>query len=148
MGRNLALDRGNRRAFIALIGGAVIWPALGRAAEPGKVHRVGFLGNSTAALEANLIGPFRDGLRELGYEEGRSIMVEYRYPLGRLNQMPSLIEELIRLKVNVLVVGPQSAISAAKKITKTTPIVMISSIDPVAAGHIARETLNKSSEVW
>jgi hypothetical protein len=60
-----------RREFITLLGSSAVWPVAARAQQPGKVARVGFLGNSTAALEANLVKPFRDGLRELGYEEGR-----------------------------------------------------------------------------
>jgi putative ABC transport system substrate-binding protein len=67
-----------RRELVLLLGGAAAtaWPLAARAQQPGRVHRIGFLGNSTAALEANLIGPFRDGLRDLGYEEGRNIVTE------------------------------------------------------------------------
>src|SRR6266511_108117 len=59
-----------RRTFITLLGGVAAWPLAARAQQAGKIPRVGFMGNSTAALEANLVGPFRDGLRELGYQEG------------------------------------------------------------------------------
>jgi hypothetical protein len=66
-----------RRQFITLLGGvAVAWPLAAHAQQTGKMPRIGFLGNSTAALE-NLVGPFRDGLRALGYEEGRNIVIEY-----------------------------------------------------------------------
>jgi putative tryptophan/tyrosine transport system substrate-binding protein len=69
-----------RREFITLLGGATVaWPLAARAQQPAKVARIGFLGNSTAELEANLVGPFRDGLRVLGYEEGRNIVIEYRW---------------------------------------------------------------------
>jgi putative tryptophan/tyrosine transport system substrate-binding protein len=83
-----------------------------------------------------LVEAFRQGLRDLGYIEGKNIEVEYRWPLGRLDHIPSLIAELVQLNVDVLVVGPQPGINTAKKSTKTIPIVMISSIDPVAAGHV------------
>jgi putative ABC transport system substrate-binding protein len=79
---------------------------------------------------------FRQRLRELGYEEGKNIRLEYRSALGRLDHLPALVDELVQLRINVLVVTAQPAINAAKKTTKTIPIVMISSIDPVAAGHV------------
>jgi hypothetical protein len=65
-----------RREFITLLGGAAAgWPLAARAQQPDKIPRVGFLGNSTAALEANLVGPFREGLRDLGYQDGRNIVL-------------------------------------------------------------------------
>src|SRR5712692_1690095 len=81
-----------RREFITLLGSAVAWPLAARAQQTGKVFRVGFLGNSTAALEANLVGPFRDGLRALGYEEGRNIAIEYRWAEGKYDSFPALVE--------------------------------------------------------
>jgi putative tryptophan/tyrosine transport system substrate-binding protein len=98
---------------------------------------IGFL--SSSGDRANP-GPhaqaFRQRLRELGYEEGKNIRLEYRSALGRLDHLPALVDELVQLRVDVLVVTAQPAINAAKKTTKTIPIVMISSIDPVAAGHV------------
>ena len=67
-----------RRDFVTLAGGIAAWPLLAHA-QTGKLHRIGFLGNSTAALEANLTASFRDGLRDLGYEEGKNIVIEYPY---------------------------------------------------------------------
>ena len=67
-----------RRSVIIGLGAAIAWPPAARAQGAQKVHRIGFLGNSTATLEANLIGPFRDGLRDLGYQEGRNIEVVFR----------------------------------------------------------------------
>jgi putative ABC transport system substrate-binding protein len=73
----------NRRNFIALMGSAVAaGPVAARAQDAGRKHLIGFLGNSTAALEANLVGPFRDELRALGYEEGRNLTIEYRWAVG------------------------------------------------------------------
>jgi putative ABC transport system substrate-binding protein len=81
-----------RREFIALSGAAALamcLPAL--AQQQGKLPRIAFLGNSTAALEANLVGAFRDGLRELGYVEDRTILIEYRWAEGRYERLPSLV---------------------------------------------------------
>ena len=81
-----------RREFIALLGGAAAaWPLAARAQQPAKGPRIGFLGNSTEALEANLVGPFRDGLRDLGYEAGRNIVIEYRWAEGKYERFPALI---------------------------------------------------------
>src|SRR5438034_2580141 len=88
-----------RRDFITLLGGAAVaWPLAARAQQSvAKVPRIGFLGNSTAELEANLIRPFRDGLRALGYEEGRNIVIEYRWAEGKYERFPALIAELTLL---------------------------------------------------
>src|SRR5262245_24892866 len=91
-----------RRQFITALGGAAAaWPLAARAQQ--KIHRIGFLGNSTPTLEAGLITPFRNGLRGLGYEEGRNIVVEYRWAEGRYERLPTLIAELIAAKVEVMV---------------------------------------------
>jgi hypothetical protein len=81
-----------RRNFITLLGGAAVgWPFAARAQQAGKIPRVGFMGNSTAALEANLVEPFLDGLRELGYQEGRNIIIEYRWAEGKYEGFPRLL---------------------------------------------------------
>ena len=78
---------------------------------------------------------FRQGLRDLGYIEGKNILVEYRYAEGKLDRLPSLVAELVQLKVDVLV--PKfPAIRAAKQATKTIPIVMVTTADPVATGIV------------
>ena len=105
--------------------------------EPGaKPHRIGFLGNSTAALEANLVGPFREGLRELGYVEGRNLLIEYRWAEGNYESLPALIGELLAMKVEVIVTAGTPATLAVKKATTTTPLVMIAVGDPVGTGII------------
>jgi len=134
MGKNLALGGGNRRAFIALTGGAVIWPVLGKAAEPRKVRRVGFLGNSTAALETNLIGPFREGLRELGYEEGKNLVIEFRWADGKYDRFPALVAELLAAKVDVLVTAGTPATLAVKNAKTSVPLVMIAVGNPIETG--------------
>jgi putative ABC transport system substrate-binding protein len=109
----------------------------GPPAARGEVpHRVGFLGNSTEALEANLVGPFREGLREHGYVEGRNVVVEYRWAEGRYERFPALIAELIAAKVDVIVTAGTPATLAVKKATTTIPLVMIAVGDPVGTGIV------------
>ena len=74
-----------------------------QAQQTNKAPRIGFLGNSTAVFEANLVGPFRDGLRDLGYVEGQNILIEYRWAEGKYERFPALIAELIAAKVDVIV---------------------------------------------
>ena len=88
-----------RRKFIALGASALAAPLASFAQKVSKVSRIGFLGNSTAALEANLIAPFREGLRDLGYVEGRNILIEERWADGKYERFPALIAELITLEV-------------------------------------------------
>ena len=127
-----------RREFITLLGGAAAtWPLAARAQQSVKVPRVGFLGNSTEALEANLVGPFRDGLRDLGYEAGRNIVIEYRWAEGKYERFPALIAELIALNVDVIVTAGTPASLAVKKATSSIPLVMVAVGDPVATGLVA-----------
>jgi putative ABC transport system substrate-binding protein len=127
----------NRRESITFLGGAaVVWPLAARAQQPSKVARIGFLGNSTAALEVNLVGPFRDGLRKLGYEEGRDIVIEYRWADGRYERFPGLVGELVALKVDVIVTAGTPASVAVKNATTTIPLVMVAVGDPVATGLV------------
>jgi putative tryptophan/tyrosine transport system substrate-binding protein len=77
---------------------------------------------------------FRQGLRDLGYIEGKNILVDYRYGEGKLDSIPSQVAELVQLKVDVLVLRSLSSIRAAKQATRTIPIVMVTSLDPVATG--------------
>jgi ABC-type uncharacterized transport system substrate-binding protein len=102
-----------------------------------KIPRIGFV---SATGDANNPGSnveaFRQGLRDLGYFEGKNILVEYRYAEGNQDRIPGLVAELVQLKVEVFVVGAQASIRAAKQATKTIPIVMVSSLDPVAAGMV------------
>jgi putative ABC transport system substrate-binding protein len=124
-----------RRRFITLLGGAAAgWPIGARAQQVGKTHRIGFLGNSTAALEANLVGPFRDGLRELGYEEGRNIVIEYRWADGNYDRFPALVAELLARRVDVIVTAGTPATLAVKQATTSVPLVMVAVGDPVGTG--------------
>ena len=123
-----------RREFITVLGCAVAWPLASRA--QGRIPRVGFMGNSTAALEANLVDSFREGLRELGYEEGRNIAIEYRWADGQYERFAGLVTELIAAKVDVIVTAGTPAALAVKKATSTVPLVMVAVGDPVGTGLV------------
>jgi putative tryptophan/tyrosine transport system substrate-binding protein len=119
---------------------AVVLLALGVTAEaqqPKKVPRIGYLSIGDPATESTRAEGIRLALRELGYIEGQNIATEYRYAEGKLDRVPELAAELVRLKVDILVVGGPIPIRAAKNATKTIPIVMIGlGPDPVEAGFI------------
>ncbi len=107
------------------------------AAQPtGKVHRIGFLGNSTAVLEAHLVGPFREGLGELGYVEGLNLVIESRWAEGEYKRFPMLIAELLAQKVELIVTAGTPAALAVKKATTSVPLVMVAVGDPVASGLV------------
>ena len=111
---------------------------LAAGAQPaGNVHRIGFLGNSTAALEAHLVGPFREGLRELGYVEGQNIVIEYRWAEGKYQRFPALIAELLAQRVEVIVTAGTPASLAVKKATPSVSLVVVGVGDPVASGLVA-----------
>jgi putative ABC transport system substrate-binding protein len=107
------------------------------AQQANKIPRIGFLGNSTAALEANLVGPFRDGLRDLGYVEGRNILIEYRWAEGKYDRFPALIAELLALNVDLIVTAGTPATQAFQKAKASIPLVMVAVGDPVGTGIIA-----------
>jgi putative ABC transport system substrate-binding protein len=103
------------------------------AQQAGNVHRIGFL--SGTSLDAPTTDGFRQGLRDLGYIEGKNILVEYRFDVNP-ERFPSHVAELVELKVDVLATGNLAAIRAAKQATKTVPIVMVTTVDPVATGLV------------
>src|SRR5437870_10497241 len=105
-------------------------------AQQPKVPRIGYSSTGYPSSPGPLVEAFRQGLRDLGYIEGKNILVEYRYAEGKEDRIPSLVNELVQLKVDVLVVPVLPAILAAKQATKTIPIVMVSNADPVATGIV------------
>jgi len=110
---------------------------LAEAQQPKKVPRVGVVwGISEPKTPVPVVEAFRQGLRDLGYIEGKNILVENRYAEGNLDRIPSLVAELVQLRVDVPVLPNASAIRAAKQMTKTIPIVMLSNVDPVATGKV------------
>lgn len=122
-----------RRAVILAIGSSLVaWPLAGRAQRSEKVHRIGAIwaGSATSVT----VGAFKQGLRDLGYVEGRNIVVEERSAAGELGRFSELAAELLRLKVEVLVVTSTRAAQAASKLTSTVPIVVTTSGDLVGTG--------------
>ena len=119
---------------LALAGGA----AIAEAQQPAKIPRIGLLMAASPATTVPFTDAFRQGLRDLGYVEGKNIALEFRWAKGRRDPLPGLAAELVRLKVDVLVSGGgSSATRALKQATNTIPIVMTAGSDPVAAGFVA-----------
>src|SRR5712692_411749 len=128
----------NRRdAVLALLAlGAA--PHNAGAQQPAKIARVGYLSSGSASGTVSWVEGFRVGLRELGYVEGKTIVIEWRFAEGTYERLPALVAELVRLKIDVLVAPGSPAIRAARQATGTIPIVMAPSEDPVGAGFIKR----------
>ena len=124
----------DRRALLGASLGLFALPVAARAQQTGKVHRTGVLLTAAAHEAPHLRKALDDGLRDLGYVEGRNIVVEGRFAGGRQEQLPALAAELVRLNVDVIVAGSNPVIAALKQRTSTIPIVMPVSRDPVAAG--------------
>jgi putative ABC transport system substrate-binding protein len=122
-----------RRAFVTVLGGAVLWPLASGAQPMPPVHRIGVLAQD---LQPGLLETFRDQLQKLGYVEGRGIAIEMRNAAGHNDRLPGLVEELLRLKVEVIVAVNTPAAQAAKKATRTIPIVMMRVADPVKSGIV------------
>jgi len=115
---------------VVLLAGAVI----AEAQQPTKIPRIGYVATTAPDTPNNLA--FRRGLRDFGYIEGKNILVEDRYAEGKADRIPSLVAELVQLKVDILVSPVSAAIRAAKESTKTIPIVMVITDDPVATGLV------------
>ena len=124
-----------RREFISLVGGAAAtWTFAARAQQ--KTPLIGYMGNSTAALEANLLNAFREGLRNAGYEEGRNITIKYLWADGQYDRFSTLVSELIAAKVDVIVTAGTPAALAVKQNPTNIPVVMVAVGDPVGTGLV------------
>jgi putative ABC transport system substrate-binding protein len=127
----------HRRHFIALVGGmAAAWPLVLYAQPLGRMARIGFLGSASATGSAKSVEALRTGLRDLGYVEGRNIVIEFRWAEGRYDRLSDLVAELIRLNVDVIVTHGTPGTRTAKKGTSTIPIVMAISGDAIATGLV------------
>ena len=128
----------DRRAFISTLAGSLLAAPLAAGAQPaGKVHRLGMLETRSTVLNAANIDAFRQGLLELGYKEGQNLEIVYRSSDGHDERFPSLASELIRLKVDLIVTRGTPAALAAKSASRTIPVVMAASGDPVGSGLVA-----------
>jgi ABC-type uncharacterized transport system substrate-binding protein len=117
-------------------GGFLAAPLAAWAQQAGKVYRIGFVWDSPTVWP-HALDAFRQGLRELGWVEDQNIIVEYRWAEGRFERLPSLMEELIHLKVDLIVAPTSIYTGAAKRATSTIPIVFVSHADPIGSGHVA-----------
>jgi len=126
-----------RRDFITLLGGAVAaWPFAARAQQPGKMPTIGYLGGATAISQRAWVAAFVQRLGELGWIEGRTVTIEYRWGEGRAERFTEIAAELVRLKVDVILAGGTEAAVAAKQATSVIPIVFPSAGDPIGSGLV------------
>jgi ABC-type uncharacterized transport system substrate-binding protein len=126
-----------RRSFITLLGGAAAaWPLAVRAQQPAKLPTIGFLSTGSASAWHPWTTAFVQRLRELGWIEGRTVAIEYRWSDGRRERFAEIAAEFVRLKVDVIVTAG-SAVAAVKQATSVIPIVFAMAIDPVAGGLVA-----------
>jgi len=141
----------SRRRFLHAVGGlglgtlsaglvsscGLLPPQLRLAPAGQKVPRIGFLGATTESAEAARLEAFRQGLRELGYAEGQTIAIEWRWAEGQFDRLPALAAELVSLDVELIVAGGSTSTRAAQGVTSTIPIVMAQAPDPLGSGFVA-----------
>src|SRR5262249_44825578 len=124
--------------FIALIGGVAEWPGAARAQQSSRLlRRIGFLSGASRATASNIIAGFLQGMSEFGYVEGKDFTIEGRFADGSYERFADFAAEMVRLKVDVIVLGTTAAVRAVQQATSTIPIVMGYSIDPVRSGFVA-----------
>jgi putative tryptophan/tyrosine transport system substrate-binding protein len=128
----------DRRRFVGTFaGGLVMARSVAEAQPAAKMYRVGFLLGATAESVTSLFNALNEGLRDLGYVEGRNFVFERRYADGKMERLPELAAELVRLRVDVIVTGTNIHVAAARGATTTIPIVMVFAADPVRSGFVA-----------
>ena len=124
--------------FVLIIGAVLLAHTFdAEAQQPTKVPRIGYIGGAPASAVSARIEAFRQALRELGYVEGKNIVIEWRSAEGKAERLPALASELVRLKVDAIVTGGATNTRAAKEATHTIPIVMAQDSDPVGSGFVA-----------
>jgi ABC-type uncharacterized transport system substrate-binding protein len=127
---------GRRKLIAALGGAAAAWPLAARGQQTAKVPQIGYLAGNLATM-SHLTAAFLRGLRELGYEEGHNIDIQYRDAEGNYERLPALAADLVALKVDVIVVPNTPAALAAQRATVNIPIVLAWTVDPVSSGLVA-----------
>ena len=125
-----------RREIINLLGGAVSLPLTARAQQPVKLARIGFLGLGPASAWSSRVETLRTGLRNLGWVEGKNIVIEFRWA-DSVQQLPELAAELVRMNVDVIFAASSTMVEPARRATKTIPIVFSNHADPIGSGHVA-----------
>ena len=127
-----------RRHFITLIGGAAAaWPLAAKAQQSARLRTIGYLGSSTALAQSPWVAAFVRRLHELGWLEGRTVAIEYRWAEGRSERFAEIAAEFVRLKVDVIVTAGTAPALAAKQATSAIPIVFPLAGDPVGNGLVA-----------
>src|SRR5262249_14855726 len=127
-----------RREFITLLGGAAVtWPFAASAQQPGKLPTIGFLGGTTAPLFREYTAAFVQRLRELGWAEGRHVVIEYRWTEGHRGRTGEFLAESVRLKVDVIHVTGNPDALIAKQVTSVIPIVFAVAGDPIGTGLVS-----------
>lgn len=126
-----------RRRFLAAFASPAVWPAVVRAQLPGHLPIVGYMGQGTSAAEAKRVAAFTGRLRELGWTDGRTIAIEFRWTDGRNDLTSDFAAEFVRRKVDIIVTSGTPLIIAAKRATATIPIVFSAAGDPVGSGLVA-----------
>src|SRR5262249_28689740 len=130
-------DRMKRREFISLLGGAAAWPLAARAQQAGRVPTVGLLSSCTPAGQGQWVAAFLQRMRELGWTEGRTIVLEVRWAEGRPERFTEIAAEFVRLKVDVIMTYGTGAVIAAKQATSIIPIIFAVANDPIGSGLVA-----------
>jgi putative ABC transport system substrate-binding protein len=125
-----------RREFTAIIAGAAAWPLVAHAQQTGKVWRIGFLSGASRSVVSNAYDAFVQGMRELGYVEGKDFVIEWRSVEGKYERIPETAAELVRLNVDIIVTATIAALPILKRTITTVPIVMANSTDPVGNGLV------------
>ena len=123
-----------RRDFIKVAGSGIAWSLAARAEQPAKIARIGFLGLGPADAQSSRVKALRAGLRDLGYVDGKNIVIEFRWA-DTVEQLPELAAELVRTNVDVIFASSSTMVEPARQATKTIPIVFATHADPVGIGH-------------
>jgi putative ABC transport system substrate-binding protein len=138
-----------RRDFITLAGGAAAaWPLAARAQQQTKLPTIGLWGPTTRSVDSQRVAAFVQRLRELGWIEGRTVAIEYRWAEGRNERAAEIAAEFVRLKVDVIVTQGTASVIAAKRATSVIPIVFATVGDPVGSGRSCPEPMRQYVRSW
>jgi len=127
----------DRRAFVTGLGAVFAAPCAVEAQQTSKVYRVGYLTVPSRETAHGVADRFEAALGDLGWIAGRDVVIDYRFAANRIERLPDLADELVRLKADVIVAGANAAVTAAKNASPTIPIVMFLAVDPVGSGLVA-----------